>query len=85
MSKLSDFTENVVNTFSKHITDEVFIMIQNDKKLMYEYLKMVEENGLQVVNQQIGKKIKSRFNLDNDLTRNELPKSTLIKSHQEFD
>lgn len=85
MSKLSDFTENVVNTFSKRITDEVFIMIQNDKNLMYEYLKMVEENGLQVVNQHIGKKIKSRFNLENGLSRNEIPLSTLIKSHQEFD
>lgn len=85
MSQLSDFTEKVMRQYSKNITDEIFIMIQNDKELMYEYLKLVEANGLTIVNQQIGKKIKNRFSLDNELTRNELPKSTLIQSHQEFE
>ena len=85
MSTISDFAEEVMKKYSKKITDEVFQMIQNDKELMYEYLKLVEVNGLTVVNQQIGKKVKSRFNLENELTRNEIPKSTLIKSHQEFE
>jgi hypothetical protein len=85
MSKLSDFSEKVTHQFSKRITDEIFLMIQNDKELMYEYLKLVEANGLTVVNQQIGKKVKNRFALDNDLTRNVIPNSTLIKSHQEFE
>ena len=85
MSQLSDFAEKVMQEYSKKITDEVFQMIQNDKELMYEYLKLVESNGLTIVNQQLGKKVKSRFNLDNELTRNEIPRSTLIKSHQEFE
>lgn len=84
MSLLSDFAEKVMKQYSKKITDEIFLMIQNNKELMCEYLKLVETDGLTVVNQQIGKKIKNRFSLDNDFTRNEIPRSTLIKSHQEF-
>ncbi len=85
MSELNEFSEAVLQQFSKRITDEVFLMIQNDNELMYQYLKLVEEKGLTVVNQQIGKKIKIRFNLTNEITRNEIPKSTLIKTHQEFE
>ncbi len=45
MSQLSDFAEKVMRRFSKRKTDEIFLMIQTDKKLMYEYLKLVEKNG----------------------------------------
>ncbi len=85
MSELNKFSEEVLDKFSKKITDKVFLMIQNDKELMSKYLKLVESKGLQVVNQQIGKKVKMRYKLNNDINRNESPESTLIKTYQEFE
>jgi hypothetical protein len=82
---LADFTEKVLAQFSKSITDKVFVEIQNDHELMYEYLKLVEAHGLTVVNQQIGRKVKTRYQLTNDQSRQEAPRSTLIQSHQEFE
>ena len=84
MSPISKYAERVAAQFSKRITDEMFLLIQKDKNLMHDYLRLVEENGLTEVNQQIGKYIKTRFNLSNDESRQELPESTLIQSHQEF-
>jgi len=60
-------------------------MIQNDRELMYEYLKLVEAHGLITVNQQIGKALKNRFNLSNDAQREFSPQSTLIQSYQQFE
>jgi hypothetical protein len=51
---------------------------------MYEYLKAVEEKGLDTVNQQIGKEIKSAYKLSNAADRANNPTSTLIQSHQKF-
>jgi hypothetical protein len=85
MSNLADFTKRVLALFSKSITDQVFLSIQNDRKLMHEYLKLVEEKGLTVVNQQIGRSVKKRFGLSNDDQRQEEPKSTLIQSHTKFE
>ncbi len=65
------------------ITDEIFFLIQNDRKLMHLYLRLVEEKGLDQVNQTIGRAVKVRFDLTNDV-RQHHPKSTLIQSYQEF-
>ena len=51
---------------------------------MYEYLRAVEDNGLDTVNQQIGKAIKSQYQLINVNDREDNPSSTLIQSHQKF-
>lgn len=67
------------------ITDEVFLFIQNDHELMYDYLKLVEANTLKTVNQKIGRAIKEKFGLTNDDCRQNSPKSTLIQSHQIFE
>ena len=85
MSDIAKFTEKTLSRFSESITDEVFLMIQNDRKLMYEYLKLVEAHGLTTVNQQIGKAVKNRFNLSSDAQREFSPQSTLIQSHQRFE
>jgi hypothetical protein len=46
---------------NRRITNEVFLTIQNNRELMYQYLRAVEEFGLDTVNQQIGKEIKQIF------------------------
>lgn len=83
--EIADFVYEVISIKNKSITDEIFLLIQNDKALMQQYLKLVQEKKLDVVNRQIGKMIKVHYNLSNDKSRNESPKSTLISSHQEFE
>ncbi len=82
---VSVFADKVLDEFAKSITDKIFLEIENDRELMQEYLRLVEQNGLQVVNSQIGRKVKARFALNNDQTRQESPQSKLIKTHQQFD
>ena len=86
-SDVTAFAEKALSRFAKRITDEVFLLIQNDRELMQEYLRLVQESGLDTVNQWIGRKVKERFALANetgDEARNEDPRSTLIQSHQKF-
>jgi len=78
-----DFADKVISQKNKSITDEIFLLIQNDRDLMQEYLHLVGEHKLNAVNTQIGKRIKERYGLT-DADRNKEPLSTLIKSHQEF-
>lgn len=77
------FAEKVIDLFSKRITDEVFLMIENDRELLQEYLRLVSDTKLDTVNQAIGKMVKQRYQLTN-ADRNNKPKSKLIKSHQKF-
>ncbi|MCK5914965.1 MAG: hypothetical protein KAG92_02405 [Deltaproteobacteria bacterium] len=77
-------TKNIVDAalakFNEKITDEVFLTIQSDTKLMREYLRAVSEDGLDAVNTSIGKAVKAAYNLDN-LGECKDPQSTLIKSY----
>jgi len=66
-------------------TNEIFLLIQNDRRLMYEYLRAVEEKGLDTVNQQIGKAVKAQYQLINVNEREDNPSCTLIQSHQKFE
>ena len=52
---------------------------------MYEYLRAVEEKGLDVVNQTIGKAVKAKYHLVNIDDREDDPSCTLIQSHQKFE
>jgi hypothetical protein len=70
---------------NKRITNEIFLLIQNDRKLMYEYLRAVQDNGLDTVNQQIGKAVKAQYQLINVNEREDNPSCTLIQSHQKFE
>lgn len=83
--EINDLIGKVIGLKNKTITDDIFLLIQNDKELMQAYLRLVEENGLDDVNRQIGKGVKLHYNLSNDTGRNNSPKSTLISSHQEFE
>ena len=66
------------------ITDTVFLMIQNDKLLMYDYLHTIAHQGnLGYVNSEIAKAIKQHFGLKN-VGENKYPNSILIQSFEEF-
>lgn len=81
---IKDFFEIVVSKKNKSITDEIFLLIQNDKELMQKYLLLVNEKGTATVNRQIGKMIMNRYNLTPDDNRDYDPISSLILSYQEF-
>jgi len=84
MSQVDVFASKLMDSFSKDITDRVFLHIQENRDLMKSYLRLVESDGLDNVNRVIGKAIKLKLNLDNLPKRNKEPKSTLIQSHQQF-
>ena len=84
MSEISEYAGQVLRQFSKSITDQVFLLIQHDRHLMHEYLRLVESHGLDPVNQQLGKAVKRHFALEDDAQRQDSPQSTLIQSHQQF-
>jgi len=83
MSK--EIAEKAIKIMDKKITNEIFLIIQNNRNLMQEYLRAVKEEGLDTVNQTIGKKIKQFYHLENINIREDNPSCTLIKSHQKFE
>ncbi len=80
-----EIAQEAIRKMNKKITNEVFLIIQNDRKLMYEYLKAVEQSKLDTVNQAIGKEVKSSYQLVNINEREDNPDCTLIQSHQKFE
>lgn len=82
--ELKEFIDLVISKKNETITDEVFLLIQNDHDLMHRYLKLVENEGLTKVNQQIGRAVKAKYNLTNEDSRRDETLSTLIQSHQIF-
>jgi hypothetical protein len=81
----SEIAEEAIRRMNKRITNEIFLTIQNDRDLMKEYLRAVQDNGLDVVNQTIGKRVKTSYNLVNMNDREDNPSCTLIQSHQKFE
>jgi hypothetical protein len=77
--------EDAVNKMNKRITNEIFLIIQNDRELMKEYLRAVEKHTLDTVNQIIGKEVKRAYGLSNINDREDNPSCTLIQSHQKFE
>jgi hypothetical protein len=84
--ELKNFVDEVIASKNKTITDEVFLLIQNNKGFMQKYLQLVEERGLGVVNRYIGQAVWRKYNLTPDTgSINTEPRRTLISSHQEFE
>jgi len=81
----SEIAEEAIRRMNKRITNEIFLIIQNDRDLMKEYLRTVQDSGLDVVNQTIGKRVKASYNLVNVNDREDNPSCTLIQSHQKFE
>ncbi len=83
--KPKDIALSAISIMNKRITNEIFLIIQNDRNLMYEYLKAVEQNSLTTVNQNIGKAVKDKYHLENLNDREDNPSCTLIQSHTVFE
>lgn len=83
--KPSDIAQKAIGMMNKRITNEIFMIIQNNRELMPDYLRAVEANGLDTVNQTIGKEVKAAYQLTNINDREDNPSCTLIQSHQKFD
>lgn len=83
---MNEFFEKVCNQFDKHITDEIFLFIQNDRELMSEYLHLVASNGnLDTVNSNLAKHISKHYGIVNSNETEENPQSTLIQTHAKFE
>lgn len=80
MESLEDYAEKVVKEYLEHITDHIFVHIQNNEPLMRSYQSQVHLNSLMLVNTAIGKKVKEIFSLENESECHH-PKSWLIKSY----
>lgn len=81
----SQIAEEAIRRMNKKITNEIFLIIQNDRELMKEYLRAIENSKLDTVNQTIGKEVKKAYNLININDREDNPSCTLIQSHQKFE
>jgi len=80
--KLDEFCRKVLNKFSDSVTDQVFLMIQNDRELIKDYLALIAGGGQpHTINGELGKTIKSVFNLNN-VGRCQHPQSPLIQSYE---
>jgi len=82
--EINEIANEAIGRMNKRITNEIFLIIQNDRELMHKYLRAVETSGLNVLNQTIGKKIKKEYDLSNMNDREDNPSCTLIQSHQKF-
>lgn len=80
-----EIAQEAIGILNKKITSEVFMIIQNNRSLMLEYLRAVEEKGLDSVNKNIGKEVKAAYQLTNINEREDNPSCTLIQSHQKFE
>ena len=83
--KVSEIAQEAMSRLNKRITNEVFLIIQQDRKLMREYLKAVKDQGSDTVNRQIGKQVKVRYGLTNMDEREDNPSCTIIQSHQKLE
>lgn len=72
--------QTAIAKMNKKIKDEIFLIIQNDRELMYEYLRAVKANGFNTVDQQIAKEIKKAYSFVNINERENNPSCTLIQS-----
>ena len=81
----SEIAQKAIARMNKRITNEIFLIIQNDRDLMREYLRAVESKGLDAVNQTIGEAVKESYGLLDVDDREDNPSCTLIQSHQKFE
>ncbi len=60
-----ELAQEAISRFNKKITNEIFELIQSDRELMHQYLRIVEKDGLDTTNQTIGKIVKAEYHLTN--------------------
>lgn len=80
-----EIATEAIKRMNKKLTNEIFLIIQNDRELMKEYLRAIETSSLDTLNQAIGKEVKNAYGLVNINDREDNPSCTLIQSHQKFE
>lgn len=80
---IKDFTDKVLERYTKQITDEIFCFIQNDRELLHEYMLLLNSHSLDTLNINIAKRIKDKYDFKSGKINKE-PKSNLIQSYTEF-
>lgn len=84
--EIKSFINEVIAYKNKAITDEIFLLIQNNKVFMQKYLELVSEKGVGVVNRHIGLTVMKTYGLIPEADNvNFKPQSTLISTHQKFE
>ncbi len=84
--ELKIFTDELFVEFDKQITDQVFLFIESNPKLIHDYLNTVANQGdLRIVNSLIAQAIGKHYGLTSMNKKNNTPKSVLIKSFEEFE
>lgn len=87
--ELRKFIDKALKQFKERMTDNLFVMIQNDRELFLEWNKLTKDIEMNFINGEIAKETKKKFrltdkNIKKKKIRNEKPKSVLIESFQEF-
>ncbi|RTR40291.1 hypothetical protein EKG38_06130 [Shewanella canadensis] len=79
-----EIAQAAISELNQKLTNEIFLIIQDNRELMQAYLKAIETGSVESVNTAIGKEIKAIYQLEDFDGREENPSCTLIKSHQMF-
>lgn len=75
----------VKSRIEKDQTDVAFLIIENDRELMKQYLDAVASHGLHDLNRSIGKEIGSRRGQKATFHENSAQLSRLIQTYSTFD
>ena len=65
--EIKEFNNKVIERFTADITDIIFQYIMEDDELMSNYLDLVSAKTRQIVNSHLGKAIKQRFEIENQI------------------
>jgi len=79
-TKTEKLGHKAIRKFTKCITDQLFIFIQQDEELFKEYLEAATESTTQGVNSVLGKMITEAYHLEN-VGVEAAPKSQLLKKY----
>ena len=79
-TKTEKLGRKAIHKFTKCITDQLFIFIQQDEELFKEYLEAATESTTQGVNSVLGKMITEAYHLEN-VGVESAPKSKLLKKY----
>lgn len=78
-----------IGRLKERLTDEVFLIIQNDRDLMADYLYLIGkdkgDDGWKTVNMAIGKAVKQAFPNVRNKKNTGTPTTILARSYTEFE
>ena len=80
---LQKLCNDIIKEFALHITDYVFLTIEDDKALLKRYLDQIAASrSLKQVNSFLGNQIKEQLNVGDAPGRGKNPRSKLIQSYK---